>query len=100
MRVRAVAARGSEELLRRSLDVDVLKCPTYGGRLRILAAVTERDSVTRVLAHLGVPTEAPAVARARDPTDDAGDGQPCSSGGCSPNSWHSSAPSMTATPSR
>ena len=57
-------------LLRRSLDIDVLKCPKCDGRLRILAAVTERASVTRILAHLGVPTEAPAVARARDPTDD------------------------------
>jgi hypothetical protein len=46
------------------------------GRLQILAAVTERASVTRLLGHLGVPTEAPPVARARDPTDDvAGDVQ-------------------------
>ncbi len=57
-------------LLQRSLDVDVLKCPKCDGRLRIVAAVTERASVTRILAHLGVPSEAPAVARARDPTDD------------------------------
>jgi uncharacterized protein YbaR (Trm112 family) len=60
-------------LLRRSLDVDVLVCPTCDGRLRVLAAVTERASVTRLLAHLGVPTEAPPVARARDPTDDVMD---------------------------
>jgi hypothetical protein len=26
--------------------------------------------VQRILAHLGVPTEAPPMARARDPTDD------------------------------
>jgi hypothetical protein len=62
-------------LLRRSLDVDVLKCPKCDGRFRIIAAITERASVTRVLAHLGVPTEAPTVARARDPTDDASDAQ-------------------------
>jgi len=57
-------------LLRRSLDVDVLKCPKRDGRLRVIAAITERASVARILAHIGVPTEAPAVARARDPTDD------------------------------
>jgi hypothetical protein len=60
-------------LLRRSLDVDVLKCPTCDGRFRVLAAVTKRASVTRLLAHLGVPTHAPPVARARDPTDDVVD---------------------------
>ena len=57
-------------LLRRSLDVDVLNCPKCAGRLRVIAAITERASVQRVLAHLGLPTEAPSVARARDPTDD------------------------------
>jgi len=62
-------------LLRRSLDVDVLKCPKCDGRLRVIAAITEAASVARILAHIGVPTEAPAVARARDPTDDVeGDG--------------------------
>jgi hypothetical protein len=62
-------------LLRRSLGVDVLKCPKCDGRLRVIAAITEAASVARILAHIGVPTEAPAVARARDPTDDVeGDG--------------------------
>ena len=57
-------------LLRRSLDVDVLQCPKCQGRLRVLAVITEREPVRRILAHLGVPTDAPPVARARDPTDD------------------------------
>ena len=34
-----------------------------------LAAITEGDSVRRVLPHLGLPSEAPRLARARDPTD-------------------------------
>jgi hypothetical protein len=57
-------------LLRRSLDVDVLRCPKCDGRLRVLTAVTERASVARILAHLGMPIDAPPLARARDPTDD------------------------------
>ncbi|MGO9838521.1 MAG: hypothetical protein ACLP1X_30435, partial [Polyangiaceae bacterium] len=57
-------------LLRRSFTVDVLECPKWHGRLRVLAVITERDTVGRILAHLGVPTDAPPVARARDPTDD------------------------------
>jgi hypothetical protein len=57
-------------LLRRSFSVDVLECPKCHDRLRVLAIITEREPVQRILAHLGMPTEAPHVARARDPTDD------------------------------
>jgi hypothetical protein len=57
-------------LLRRSFAVDVLECPKCHDRLRVLAVITEREPVRRILAHLGMPTEAPHVARARDPTDD------------------------------
>ena len=60
-------------LLRRSLSVDVLECPKCHGRLRVVAVITEREPVQRILAHLGLPTEPPPVARARDPTDDVGD---------------------------
>ncbi len=57
-------------LLRRSFEVDVLQCPRCQGRLRVLAVITERETVQRILAHLCVPTQAPPLARARDPTDD------------------------------
>jgi hypothetical protein len=57
-------------LLRRSLSVDALACPECHGRLRVVAVITEREPVRRILAHLGMPTDPPAVARARDPTDD------------------------------
>jgi hypothetical protein len=63
-------------LLRRSFAVDVLECPKCHGRLRVVAVITERDPVRRILAHLGVPTDAPRVARARDPTDDLDDVEP------------------------
>lgn len=60
-------------LLRRSFAVDVLECPKCHGRLWVIAVITERDPIRRILAHLRVPTDAPPLARARDPTDDAGD---------------------------
>jgi hypothetical protein len=63
-------------LLRRSMDVDVLTCPKCDGRLRVLAVITERASVQRVLSHLGVPLEPPVLARARDPTDALEDAEP------------------------
>ncbi len=58
-------------LLRGSFSVDVLECPKCHGRMRMVAVITEREPVRRILTHLGIPTEPPPVARARDPTDDA-----------------------------
>jgi hypothetical protein len=52
--------------------MDVLECPKCHGRLRVVAVITEREPVRRILAHLGLPTHAPPTARARDPTDDDG----------------------------
>jgi hypothetical protein len=61
-------------LLRRTFDVDVMACAKCGGRLRVLA--TERESIQRILAHLGMTTDAPPLVRARDPTDDLHDDEP------------------------
>ena len=54
-------------------SVDVLECPKCHGRLRVIAVITEREPARRILAHLGLPTEPPTLARARDPTDDVDD---------------------------
>jgi hypothetical protein len=45
---------------------DVLAC-ACGGRRSIVADITERDVVVAILAHLGLPAEAPPIARARSP---------------------------------
>ena len=63
-------------LLRRSFQTDVMECVKCGGRLRVLAVVTEREPVRRILSHLGLPPDAPPLARARDPTDDLEDAEP------------------------
>jgi hypothetical protein len=42
----------------------------------VLAVITERASVQRVLSHLGVPLEPPVLARGRDPTDALEDAEP------------------------
>jgi len=60
-------------LLRRSFQADVMACANCGGRLRVLAVITEREPVRRILAHLGLPPDALPLARARDPTDEQGD---------------------------
>jgi hypothetical protein len=56
-------------LLRRSFDVDVLRCPQCAGRLRVLGEVTEPTMVGLILEILGLPRDAPRARRARDPTD-------------------------------
>ncbi len=53
-------------LLRRVYLEDVLACPC-GGRRRVLADILEREAIDAILAHLGLPTEPPPIARARSP---------------------------------
>ena len=54
------------ELLTRIHDVDALACPC-GGRLHFIALVTERDTAQTILEAMGLPTEAPPIARAWSP---------------------------------
>ncbi|KYF83872.1 hypothetical protein BE20_00020 [Sorangium cellulosum] len=54
------------QLLRRIYLVDVLAC-RCGGRRAYVADISDSEVVVAILAHLGLPTEAPPVARARSP---------------------------------
>jgi hypothetical protein len=56
-------------LVRRSFEIDVLKCASCGGRLRMLGEVTDPRVVGLVLESLQMSTEAPPVGHARDPTE-------------------------------
>ncbi len=53
------------QLLARVFLIDVLRCPSCGGRRRIVSFLTEPKVVRRILTHLGLPTEAPVVKPAR-----------------------------------
>ena len=59
------------ELLRRGFDVEGRVCPHCGGARRLLAAITAPASIERVLREMGLPHEAPEVAKARAPPGDA-----------------------------
>ena len=48
-----------------SFAFDVLDCPQCGGRLRLLATITQRDVIERILTHLGLQARAPPRAPAR-----------------------------------
>ena len=55
------------ELLQRCFSIDVLSCPACGGRMRLVALVTDPKSTRRFLRGLGEPTEPPAREPARGP---------------------------------
>ncbi|MEO2139824.1 MAG: transposase, partial [Thermoleophilia bacterium] len=61
------------ELMRRSLALDVLACPSCGGRLRLIAVVDHPAVVARILGHLALPTEVPGTRSARAPPTEVAD---------------------------
>lgn len=55
------------DLLRKVFAVDVLECPGCGGRLEVLAFITEQAVARKILDHLGLASQAPPLAPARPP---------------------------------
>jgi hypothetical protein len=55
------------ELMQRSFGFDVLNCPRCGGRPELIALIEDARAIGRILNHLGVPAEVPAVRAARSP---------------------------------
>ena len=53
------------QLLKRVFDIDIEHCPHCGGTMKIIAAILEPAVITKILAHLGLPTRAPPRAPAR-----------------------------------
>ena len=57
------------DLLRRTFELDILACSDCGGRLRLLATITQRAVIERILAHLGLPTD-PVVPEPARPEEE------------------------------
>jgi len=55
------------ELMRRTFGFDVLACRRCGNRLRLIALVDQAAAITRMLAHLRLPTAVPEPHAARPP---------------------------------
>ena len=53
------------DLLQRVFEVDALACPKCGGRMRVLAAITDPTVAARILRCLALPARAPPPATAR-----------------------------------
>jgi hypothetical protein len=64
---RAGTYRPWAELLKRTFDVDVLSCPTCHGRMKLVALVTDTQSVVRYLAGIDELTEVPGRSPSRGP---------------------------------
>ena len=60
-------------LLARVFALDVTVCPACGGRLRLIAALTDPVSVRRYLQGVGLPTEPPPLLPTRVPPQQAWD---------------------------
>jgi hypothetical protein len=62
------------DLLRRVFEVDALRCPDCGGRMRVLSAITEPDVARRILECVGMPSRAPLLGAvthsSREPFED------------------------------
>ncbi len=60
------------DLLQRVFEVDALRCPECGGRMRILSAITEPDVARRILACLDLPSRAPPLGSSPEASRSAG----------------------------
>ncbi|MBK7670274.1 MAG: transposase [bacterium] len=65
--LRRAAARCWALLLVRIYECLPLRCPKCGEPMRIIAFVLDRPTIERILAHIGEPTQPPAVLPARSP---------------------------------
>jgi len=54
------------DLLKRVFEVDALRCPACGGRMRLLAAITEPSVARRILDCLALSSRAPPLALANE----------------------------------
>jgi len=64
---RRVRGQRWADLMRRTFAFDVLSCPRCGGRLRLIALIEEAAVISRILCHLGLPTDLPVARPARAP---------------------------------
>ena len=55
------------DLLRRVFAVDALVCPQCLGPMTVIAFITELAVVPKILTHLALPCEPPALSPARGP---------------------------------
>jgi len=58
-----------QELLKRTFACDLQKCDQCGGRVRVIATITQRSVIDKILTHLGLATRHGNPASARAPPE-------------------------------
>ncbi len=58
--------------MQRVFALDVLVCPSCGGRMKAIAEITDRRVVQKMLEHVGYPSDAPEPWPARGPPASVG----------------------------
>ena len=53
------------DLMGRAFGYQLLHCASCGGKTVLLACIMQRAAITKILSHLGLPTEPPRTAKAR-----------------------------------
>jgi len=61
------------ELMARVFEFDVLKCPKCSGPMRLVATITDRETIQARLAASGLPADSPTLAPAQSPLPDSSD---------------------------
>lgn len=54
-------------LLRRVFDIDISQCTRCNGKMRAISVILDTETITKILDHIGLPTEPPQIAPARPP---------------------------------
>jgi hypothetical protein len=62
---RAARRTAWADLLQRVFEVDALRCPGCGARMRVLSAITDPDVARRILNCLRMPSRAPPLAASK-----------------------------------
>ncbi len=62
---RAARRTAWADLLQRVFEVDALRCPGCGARMRVLSAITDPDVARRILDCLRMPSRAPPIAASK-----------------------------------
>ncbi len=55
------------ELMRRVFGFEVLRCKVCRSKRRLISMITERSTIIRILAHLGLDIDPPSIQPARAP---------------------------------
>jgi hypothetical protein len=53
----------------RVFEFDVLCCPKCGGPMRLVATITDRDTIQTILAATGLPADSPPSGPTQTDTD-------------------------------